>query len=117
MKTDKVTRLEVIDNTGRLLVLYNCDVQLQLQDYGSTLKVFVNVINLEGEIPELTLEETKDKVVGTIFKYKEDKLRIDKFKNNGCSLCAFKNKPECGEDTCYSYARAYNDNVLYSKID
>ena len=46
MNTKKVTRFEVIDHSkdgeGRELVKYNIGVDLQLQDDGKTLKVFVS---------------------------------------------------------------------------
>lgn len=42
MNTDKVTRFEVIDNTGRIIVLYCVKIMLSLQDDDRTLKVFVN---------------------------------------------------------------------------
>jgi len=41
MKTDKVTRLEVIDNNGRAYVRYDVDVEYSIQDEGKTLKIFV----------------------------------------------------------------------------
>jgi hypothetical protein len=40
-KLPKVTRLEVIDHTGRAYVIYNADVELSYQDDGRTLKIFV----------------------------------------------------------------------------
>tara|TARA_R110002110_G_scaffold96968_1_gene249401 strand:+ start:17 stop:172 length:156 start_codon:yes stop_codon:yes gene_type:complete len=46
MNTKKVTRFEVIDHTnrgeGRVLVEYGVNVELQLQDDGKTLKVFLS---------------------------------------------------------------------------
>lgn len=36
-----VTRLEVIDETGRILVINPCSVELSWQDNERTLKVFV----------------------------------------------------------------------------
>lgn len=47
MDTSKVTRFEVIDETGRAMVRYNVEVVVHLQDDGRTLKVFVN-----GKEPE-----------------------------------------------------------------
>ena len=41
MKTDKVTRFEVIDNNGRAYVRYDVDVEYSIQDEGKTLKIFV----------------------------------------------------------------------------
>jgi hypothetical protein len=38
---DRVTRFEVIDETGRVLTYYGVKVQLSYQDDGRTLKVFV----------------------------------------------------------------------------
>jgi hypothetical protein len=40
MNTEKVTRLEVIAEDGRVLVLYGVKVDLSIQDDGRTLKVF-----------------------------------------------------------------------------
>ena len=46
MKTEKVTRFEVIDHTkdgqGRILVEKGIKVELSLQDDGKTLKVFLS---------------------------------------------------------------------------
>ena len=48
MNTDKVTRIEVIDHQsdpviGRAYTKYNCEkVELQLQDDGRTLKIFIS---------------------------------------------------------------------------
>jgi hypothetical protein len=39
--TSKVTRLEVIDETGRVYSKWDCSVELSYQDDGKTLKVFV----------------------------------------------------------------------------
>jgi len=42
IKTDKITRLEVIDGSGRAYIKHGADeVQLSLEDDGQTLKVFV----------------------------------------------------------------------------
>lgn len=41
MKTIQATRLEVIDECGRLLVLYNQEITLSYQDDNQTLKIFV----------------------------------------------------------------------------
>ena len=43
LNTQKVTRIEVIDDTGRAYVNRNQDnaVEVQLQDKGRTLKVFI----------------------------------------------------------------------------
>ena len=43
VRTSKVTRVEVIDENGRTYVNWNKDneVELQLQDNGRTLKVFI----------------------------------------------------------------------------
>jgi hypothetical protein len=40
-KLPKVTRLEVIDHTGRAYVIHNAEVELSYQDDARTLKVFV----------------------------------------------------------------------------
>ena len=47
METDKVTRVEVINHQdepiGRIFTKHNCkNVELQLQDDGKTLKIFIN---------------------------------------------------------------------------
>tara|TARA_B110000858_G_scaffold171995_1_gene202880 strand:- start:46 stop:207 length:162 start_codon:yes stop_codon:yes gene_type:complete len=42
MDLDKVTRFEVVDNTGRAYVKYGVqELKFQLQDDGLTLKAFV----------------------------------------------------------------------------
>lgn len=41
MDTGKVTRFEVIDQTGRALTRYGVSVKVALQDDGRTLKVFL----------------------------------------------------------------------------
>ncbi len=41
MNTNKVTRFEVIDQSGRKLVRYDIKLDLSLQDNGKTLKVFL----------------------------------------------------------------------------
>jgi SHS2 domain-containing protein len=38
----KVTRFEVIDESGRVCTRHNCKVELSYQDDGKTLKVFLN---------------------------------------------------------------------------
>jgi len=48
MKNDKVTRFEVIDETGRVIVKYGVSVELSYQDNGQTLKVFLKDIKLRG---------------------------------------------------------------------
>jgi hypothetical protein len=45
--TDKVTRVEVIDETGRVFSRWNTKVDLSFQDGGKTLKIFV-----EAELPK-----------------------------------------------------------------
>jgi|LakMenE18May11ns_1017448.scaffolds.fasta_scaffold9935188_9 hypothetical protein len=40
----KVTRFEVIDDTGRLLVRHKVKVELSVQDDGKTLKAFLTNI-------------------------------------------------------------------------
>lgn len=42
MDTSKVTRVEVIEHTGRTVVRRPVSVQLSLQDDGRTLKVFID---------------------------------------------------------------------------
>lgn len=59
MNTDKVTRIEVIDHqsepiVGRAYTKYNCEkVELQLQDDGRTLKIFIS------KNPDLFCEKAK----------------------------------------------------------
>ena len=48
MKTDKVTRFEVIDESGRVIVKYDVSVELTYQDDGKTLKVFLKDKKLRG---------------------------------------------------------------------
>jgi len=38
----KITRFEVIDESGRLYTRHNCKVELSYQDDGRTLKVFLS---------------------------------------------------------------------------
>jgi hypothetical protein len=38
---DRVSRIEVIDETGRAYSRWNCDIEPSLQDDGRTLKLFV----------------------------------------------------------------------------
>ena len=52
MKTEKITRVELIDNTksyteggGRLFSLWDCECEISLQDDGRTLKVFITKSN------------------------------------------------------------------------
>ena len=46
----KVTRVEVIDNTGRAYMEYNAaDVQVSFQDDGKTLKVFLKNLNKDKQ--------------------------------------------------------------------
>ena len=40
-ETEKVTRFEVIDETGRAYVKYDVKVEMSYQDEGRTLKVFL----------------------------------------------------------------------------
>lgn len=42
MSDERITRLEVIDETGRVLTRRPCKVALSYQDDGRTLKVFVS---------------------------------------------------------------------------
>lgn len=41
-EANEVNRLEVIDNTGRVLVKYGVNVKLDYQDNGQTLKLFLS---------------------------------------------------------------------------
>ena len=47
IETGKVTRVEIIDETGRAYVRWekNLNVQVQLQDNERTLKIFISNIN------------------------------------------------------------------------
>jgi hypothetical protein len=58
-KWDKVTRLEVIDDTGRVYTKWNALIELSLQDAGRTLKVFVTP-NRPSE-PVMRIEPAKGK--------------------------------------------------------
>lgn len=40
-ETTKTTRLEVIDSTGRAYMNNNCEFELDYQDEGRTLKIFI----------------------------------------------------------------------------
>ena len=41
-KNENLTRLEVIDESGRVYINNNCKMELSYQDEGRTLKIFVN---------------------------------------------------------------------------
>jgi hypothetical protein len=41
MSDSQITRVEVIDETGRQYVRHDAHVELSLQDNGKTLKIFV----------------------------------------------------------------------------
>ena len=41
LKIPKVTRVEVIDDTGRAYVKWNIKAEAHLQDDGRTLKIFI----------------------------------------------------------------------------
>jgi len=41
-KNKELTRLEVIDESGRVYINNNCKMELSYQDEGRTLKIFVN---------------------------------------------------------------------------
>ena len=47
---EEVTRVEVIDETGRQYVRWNCEVEQQLQDGGKTLKLFIKALSLKKEL-------------------------------------------------------------------
>ena len=71
----KVTRVEVIDNTGRAYMEYNAaDVQVSFQDDGKTLKVFLKNLN-KGERPQGAADYEADKRNMNWGSYKEDKQR------------------------------------------
>jgi len=38
---DKITRFEVIDDTGRVYSKWDCSIEPRFQDDGRTLKIFV----------------------------------------------------------------------------
>lgn len=42
MNTQKITRIEVIDEEGRKFVRWDCSVVASIQDNGRTLKLFIN---------------------------------------------------------------------------
>lgn len=44
LPTDKTTRFEVIDDTGRRLVEYGVNIEISMQDDGRTMKVFLTKI-------------------------------------------------------------------------
>ena len=62
MKTDKVTRFEVIGPSGRIYTQHNCSINLSLQDNGRTLKVFI-----DGDIVT-DLQRQADKIHGDMKK-------------------------------------------------
>lgn len=71
----KVTRVEVIDNSGRAYTEYNAaDVQISFQDDGKTLKVFLKNLN-KGERPQGAADYEADKHNINWGNYEEDKAR------------------------------------------
>ena len=44
LPTDKITRIEVIDEIGRALVRRDVKVEISIQDDGRTMKVFVRPV-------------------------------------------------------------------------
>jgi hypothetical protein len=42
LREPEVTRVEVIDENGRVYTKWNCSVELSYQDNGRTLKLFIN---------------------------------------------------------------------------
>lgn len=44
LPTDKTTRFEVIDGSGRRLVEYGVNIEISMQDDGRTMKVFLTKI-------------------------------------------------------------------------
>ena len=50
MNTKKITRFEVIDDSGRVYTKWDCAVVASVQDDGRTLKIFVTP-RVPGEDP------------------------------------------------------------------
>ena len=48
IRDKNINRFEVIDETGRVIVRYGVSVELNYQDDGKTLKVFLKDIKLRG---------------------------------------------------------------------
>lgn len=102
--TKKITRFEVIDHRndtkekGRIIVAYNAEVELQVQDEGRTLKVFIK--NKQKE--ELKREWIK--------KQEEDlKLKIDK------SLEVVFGYTECTH-VVFCLAKKYHKNKIVKEV-
>lgn len=71
----KVTRVEVIDNSGRAYTEYNAaDVQISFQDDERTLKVFLKNLN-KGERPQGAADYEADKHNINWGSYEQDKAR------------------------------------------
>lgn len=49
LNTDVINRIEVIDETGRVLVRTNVTIKISEQDNGQTIKVFVTKQTEEGK--------------------------------------------------------------------
>jgi hypothetical protein len=52
---DKVTRFEVIDDSGRVLVRYGIKIELSFQDDDRTLKVFLTSKNNSNKYPKIQI--------------------------------------------------------------
>ena len=49
LPTDKTTRFEAIDGAGRRLVEHGVNIEISMQDYGRTMKVFLTKIKGGGQ--------------------------------------------------------------------
>ena len=52
MNSDKITRIEVIENDKRVYSKWNCKIETDVQDKGRTLKVFVEQKETEAHRTE-----------------------------------------------------------------
>ena len=117
MDTSKVTRFELITENGRSVVEYNCDVELSLQDDGTTLKVFLKRREQEF-IPVIEdLDETTSQPIGFKFRYKNDILIISKVEDTyrNCKGCKFESWLACF-DSCFAYRRFNRNPIIFKQI-
>jgi RecJ-like exonuclease len=73
MNTQKITRLEVIDEEGRKYVQWDCSVVVSIQDNGRTMKCFVNKVKPQSL--ELPLKPSSEAVCQTC--WKKNKIQAD----------------------------------------
>lgn len=116
---NKITRFEMIEENGRSIVKYNCEIELSLQDNGKTLKIFLK--NKKQEIiPTIEdLDDTVDYPIGFKFKYRDDILKISEISNStiqACHNCVF-NYCNFKITACFGGQRLDGDSIIFKKIE